>query len=71
MNLRFNIRFRQQPPVPIFNACPYVNNYSAAHCFLLNDLIIRTICFFENRYIRFIVDYSDRSEYRFYYIQRR
>ena len=43
---RFNILFRQQLPVPIFNACPYVNNHSAAHCLLLNDLIIRTICFF-------------------------
>ena len=48
MNLRFNIRFRQQLPVPIFNACPYGNNYSAAHCFLLNDLVIRAICFLKN-----------------------
>ena len=71
MNLRFNIRFRQQPPVPIFNAFPYVNNYNAAHCFLLNDLIIRAICFFEKGYIRFNAEYSNRSEYRFYYIQRR
>lgn len=45
---RLNIRFRQQLPVPIFNACPYGNNYNAAHCFLLNDLIIRAICFLKN-----------------------